>query len=48
MHAVWIVAAAIGVVAVLALVVIYRRAAARHSIEEAERAIAEDERERAS
>lgn len=38
-RAVWLVAAAFGVAALAALVVIYRRAAARRELEEAERVI---------
>ena len=39
----WLVASLIGGAAILVLVLVYRRAAARHEIEEAERVIAEDE-----
>ncbi len=38
-QAVWLVAAAFGVAALAALIVIYRRAAARRELEEAERMI---------
>jgi len=38
---VWLVASAFGAAALVALVVIYRRAARRHELEEAERTIAE-------
>lgn len=43
--AVWLVAAALGVAAIAALVVIYRRAAARRALEEAERVIEDAFRE---
>lgn len=38
---VWIVASAFGIAALVALVAIYRRAARRHELEQAERIIAE-------
>jgi hypothetical protein len=40
---VWLVASAFGVAAIVALVVIYRRARGRAELEEAERIIREDE-----
>jgi hypothetical protein len=39
---VWLIASAIGAAAIIALVVIYRRAARRHELEEAERILADD------
>ncbi|HEX5064153.1 MAG TPA: hypothetical protein VFV99_32480 [Kofleriaceae bacterium] len=41
LHVVWVVASAFGVAALVVLAVIYRRAARRHDIEQAERIIAE-------
>lgn len=43
--AVWLVAAAFGIAAIVALVVIYRRAAAHRALEEAERVIEDAYRE---
>ena len=37
----WLVASLVGVAALVVLVIVYRRAAGRHAIEEAERVIAE-------
>ena len=42
-HAVWIVASLIGMFAIGGLFIIYRRAARRHELEEAERILAEDD-----
>ena len=42
-HIVWLIASAIGIAALATLVVVYRRAARRHELEEAERILAEDE-----
>jgi cbb3-type cytochrome oxidase subunit 3 len=42
-HVVWVIASAIGAAAVVALVVIYRRAARREELDEAERILAEDD-----
>ncbi len=44
----WIVASAFGVSVLVALVVIYRRAARRHELEHAERVIAEHDQSRLS
>lgn len=44
-HTLWIVVAAIGGVALIALAILYRRAAARAELEEAERIIADHDRE---
>ena len=41
-HVVWVVASAIGAAALVALVVVYRRARRRAELEEAERILAED------
>ena len=41
-RAVWIVASLAGLAVIATLVVVYRRAARRHALEEAERIIAED------
>ena len=40
-RAIWIVASGIGIAVLAALVVVYRRAAARHELERAEQVIAE-------
>lgn len=45
MSAVWHVAVGFGVAALVALGVVYRRVAARHELDEAERVLAEHDRE---
>jgi hypothetical protein len=42
-HSLWIVVSLVGIAAVIALIAVYRRAAARCELEQAERVIAEDE-----
>ncbi len=42
-HLVWVVVSAIGAAAIVALVVIYRRAARRDELDEAERILSEDD-----
>ena len=43
LQVVWIVASAIGISVIAGLWVVYRRAARRHELEEAERILAEDD-----
>lgn len=43
LHVLWIAVSVIGVAVIATLAVVYRRAARRHELEEAERILAEDE-----